>query len=133
MINGRGDTPNRHDVLTGSQPDGRAFAAGEDRTCGNWTKSGAGAAMVGHHDRQGLRDDDAVEVLEFVASLARPGWRLQPGRFEEHRRRRPVLLLRHQLSGAAAGQRQMLPLSPGWRQSTVTRRTGAEFGISKSA
>src|SRR5262245_26228092 len=59
MINGRGDTPNRHDVLTGSQPDGRAFAAGEDRTCGNWTKSGAGAAMVGHHDRQGLRDDDA--------------------------------------------------------------------------
>jgi hypothetical protein len=57
-INGRGDTPNRHDVLTGSQPDGRAFPAGEDRTCGNWTKSGAGAAMVGHHDRQGLRDDD---------------------------------------------------------------------------
>ena len=58
-VNGRGDTPNRHDVLTGSQPDGRAFPAGEDRTCGNWTKSGAGAAMVGHHDRQGLRDDDA--------------------------------------------------------------------------
>ena len=59
MINGRTDTPNRHDVLTGSQPDGRAFPAAEDRTCGNWTKSGAGAAMVGHHDRQGLRDDDA--------------------------------------------------------------------------
>jgi hypothetical protein len=59
VINGRGDTPNRHDVLTGSQPDGRAFAAGEDRTCGNWTKSTQGAAMVGHHDRQGLRDDDA--------------------------------------------------------------------------
>jgi hypothetical protein len=58
VINGRGDTPNRHDVLTGSQPDGRAFAAGEDRTCGNWTKSGAGSAMVGHHDRQGLRDDE---------------------------------------------------------------------------
>jgi hypothetical protein len=58
-INGRGDTPNRHDVLTGSQPDGRAFPAGEDRTCGNWARSGAGAAMVGHHDRQGLRDDDA--------------------------------------------------------------------------
>ena len=53
MVNGRTDTPNRHDVLTGSQPDGRAFPAGEDRTCGNWTKSGAGAAMVGHHDRQG--------------------------------------------------------------------------------
>ena len=59
LVNGRGDTPNMHDILTGSQPDGTAFAAGEDRTCGNWTKSGQGAAMVGHHDRQGLRDDDA--------------------------------------------------------------------------
>ena len=58
VVNGRGDTPNRHDILTGSQPDGRAFAAGDDRTCGNWTKSAAGAAMVGHHDRQGLRDDE---------------------------------------------------------------------------
>jgi hypothetical protein len=58
-VNGRGDTPNMHDILTGSQPDGTAFAAGEDRTCGNWTKSGQGAAMVGHHDRLGLRDDDA--------------------------------------------------------------------------
>ena len=58
-VNGRGDTPNTHDILTGSQPDGTAFPAGEDRTCGNWTKSGQGAAMVGHHDRQGLRDDDA--------------------------------------------------------------------------
>ena len=55
----KGEMVNRHDILTGSQPDGRTFAAGEDRTCGNWTKSGAGAAMVGHHDRQGLRDDDA--------------------------------------------------------------------------
>src|SRR6266498_47178 len=42
-VNGRGDTPNRHDILTGSQPDGRAFAAGDDRTCGNWTKSTQGA------------------------------------------------------------------------------------------
>jgi hypothetical protein len=58
-VNGRGDTPNMHDALTGSQPDGTAFPAGEDRTCGNWTKSDQGAAMVGHHDRQGLRDDDA--------------------------------------------------------------------------
>jgi len=57
-VNGRGDTPNRHDILTGSQPDGRAFPAGDDRTCGNWTKSAQGTAMVGHHDRQGLRDDD---------------------------------------------------------------------------
>jgi hypothetical protein len=59
MVNGRGDTPNMHDILTGSQPDGTAFPAGEDRTCGNWTKSGQGSAMMGHHDRQGLRDDDA--------------------------------------------------------------------------
>ena len=58
VVNGRGDQPNRHDMLTGSQPDGTAFAAGEDRTCGNWTRSGAeGAAMLGHHDRMGLRDD----------------------------------------------------------------------------
>lgn len=56
VINGRGDTPNRHDMLTGSQPDGRAFPPGEDRTCGNWTKSGQGAAMLGHHDRMGLND-----------------------------------------------------------------------------
>ena len=55
-INGRGDQPNMHDILTGSQPDGTAFPPGEDRTCGNWTSSGAGAAMVGHHDRMGLND-----------------------------------------------------------------------------
>jgi Collagenase NC10 and Endostatin len=59
VINGRGDTPNRHDVLTGSQPDGTAFAGGDDRTCKNWTSSTQGAAMVGHSDRLGLRDDDA--------------------------------------------------------------------------
>ena len=57
-VNGRGDTPNRHDILTGSSPDGRALAD-KDLTCGNWTRSGEGSAMLGHHDRQGLRDDDA--------------------------------------------------------------------------
>jgi hypothetical protein len=57
-VNGRGDQPNQHDILTGSQPDGTAFAAGEDRTCKNWTSSTEGTAMVGHHDRQGLRDDE---------------------------------------------------------------------------
>jgi hypothetical protein len=57
VVNGRGDTPNRHDILTGSQPDGTAFGPGDDRTCGDWTKSGSdGAAMVGHHDRMGLDD-----------------------------------------------------------------------------
>jgi hypothetical protein len=55
-IKGRGDQPNQHDILTGSQPDGTAFAAGEDRTCGNWTSNGDGSAMVGHHDRMGLND-----------------------------------------------------------------------------
>jgi hypothetical protein len=59
IVNGRGDAPNRHDILTGSQPDGTAFAAGEDRTCKNWTSSTQGVAMVGHHDRIGLRDDEA--------------------------------------------------------------------------
>jgi hypothetical protein len=55
VVKGRGDSPNTHDILTGSQPDGTAFAGGQDMTCGNWTKSGTeGAAMVGHHDRTGL-------------------------------------------------------------------------------
>jgi hypothetical protein len=58
-IKARGETPNMHDILTGSQPDGRAFGGNEDRTCGNWTSSGDGAAMVGHHDREGLRDDES--------------------------------------------------------------------------
>ncbi len=58
IVNGRGDTPNKHDILTGSKPDGTAFTGSEDMTCGNWTKSGEGVAMLGHHDRQGLRDDE---------------------------------------------------------------------------
>ena len=53
-VNGRGDTPNKHDILTGTQPDGTAFAGSDDKTCGNWTKSGEGIAIVGHHDRTGL-------------------------------------------------------------------------------
>jgi len=59
VVNGRGDTPNMHDILTGSQPDGTAFTDAEDHTCKNWTSSGEGAAMLGHSDRIGLRDDDA--------------------------------------------------------------------------
>jgi hypothetical protein len=59
VVNGRGDTPNRHDALTGTQPDGPAFPAGEDKTCHNWTSSTQGTAIVGHIDRQGLRDDAA--------------------------------------------------------------------------
>jgi hypothetical protein len=57
VVNGRGDSPNQHDILTGSQPDGTAFAGGDDRTCGSWTKSGEGAAVVGHHDRMGLNEE----------------------------------------------------------------------------
>ena len=59
MVMGRGDATNLHDILTGSTPDGRASAGGtQDTTCGNWTKSGEGSAIVGHHDRMGLRDDE---------------------------------------------------------------------------
>lgn len=53
VVNGRGDTPNMHDMLTGSQLDGTAFPPGEDHTCGNWTRNGEGSAQLGHHDRQG--------------------------------------------------------------------------------
>jgi len=59
VVNGRTEKPNRHDILTGSLPDGRAPAADKDMTCGNWTNSGEGVALVGHHDRMGLSDDDA--------------------------------------------------------------------------
>ncbi|MEX2269959.1 MAG: hypothetical protein WD690_00720 [Vicinamibacterales bacterium] len=52
-VNGRGDSPNRHDILTGSVLDGTASTASEDTTCRNWTSSGEGSALVGHHDRQG--------------------------------------------------------------------------------
>jgi hypothetical protein len=59
VISGRGDTPNRHDILTGSRTDGTAFAPGDpDMTCGNWTRGGAeGVAVVGHHDRVGPAAD----------------------------------------------------------------------------
>jgi hypothetical protein len=55
-VMGRGFLINMHDILTGAQTDGTAFGPEQDRTCGNWTKSGAGSAMVGHHDRMGLDD-----------------------------------------------------------------------------
>ena len=54
VVNGRGDTPNMHDILTGSNLDGTAITTGEGYTnCGNWTSSGEGSAQLGHHDRQG--------------------------------------------------------------------------------
>ena len=57
VVNGRADSPNQHDILTGSMPDGRASTGSGDTTCGNWTSSGAGSAIVGHHDRHGLKED----------------------------------------------------------------------------
>lgn len=67
VVNGRGDTPNMHDILTGSQPSGIGIAGqGVDTNCGNWTKSGAGAAMVGHSDRMGL--DDSVPAKSWNSS-----------------------------------------------------------------
>jgi hypothetical protein len=59
-VNGFGDSPTMHDILTGTQPDGTAFTVAEDRTCGNWTKSGEGTAIVGHHDRRGPADTEAL-------------------------------------------------------------------------
>ncbi|HUG40053.1 MAG TPA: hypothetical protein VMM12_06200 [Longimicrobiales bacterium] len=52
-VRGRGDAPNRHDILTGSGVDGRAGPSGEDTTCSDWTSSGEGSALAGHHDRTG--------------------------------------------------------------------------------
>jgi hypothetical protein len=57
VVNGRGDTPNTHDILTGSRADGTAFSSAPgmpEMTCGEWTKNGDGSAMTGHHDRSGL-------------------------------------------------------------------------------
>ncbi len=59
VINGRGDKPNRHDILTGSTPDGKAFPPDKDMTCKNYTSSTQGSVMLGHNDRIGLREDDA--------------------------------------------------------------------------
>lgn len=69
VINGRGDKPNRHDILTGSKPDGTRIA---DQTCSNWTMSGAdGAAMMGHSDRTGL--DDSAAAKSWNSSHASRG------------------------------------------------------------
>jgi len=61
VINGRGDTPNRHDILTGSTRDGKAFPDDKDMTCKNYTSATQGAVMLGHNDRRGLTDDDAAK------------------------------------------------------------------------
>lgn len=66
VVNGRGDTPNMHDVLTGSTADGRSIPGDADMTCKNWTSSTAGAAMVGHSDRTGL--DESAPAKSWNAS-----------------------------------------------------------------
>jgi hypothetical protein len=72
VVKGRGDQPNQHDILTGSQPDGTAFTSNQDMTCGNWTKSGTdGAAMTGHHDRMGL--DESPPAKSWNSSHATRG------------------------------------------------------------
>jgi hypothetical protein len=53
VVNGRGDTPNMHDIITGSTVNGMAIAGSDDTTCSNWTNNGEGSARAGHHDRQG--------------------------------------------------------------------------------
>ena len=62
VTNGRGDTPNMHDILTGSTPDGRASSATGDTTCRNWTSGDQGSAIVGHHDRNGTNPDPVANV-----------------------------------------------------------------------
>ena len=85
-IPGRFFVGTQHDILTGSTEDGRAPPPDKDATCGNWTKSGEGSAIVGHSDRLGLRDDAPAHSW----NSAHPVARLQPGGVEEHRRRRPL-------------------------------------------
>jgi hypothetical protein len=73
VVKGRGDTPNMHDILTGSNPDGTAFGADADRTCANWTSSGAGAAMVGHSDRIGLNESAPMKSWNSSHPSRGPG------------------------------------------------------------
>jgi hypothetical protein len=96
IVPGRADPVNTHDLLTGSDPQGMYSTAGGDTTCGNWTKSSDdGSAIVGYHDH-GPQGQPPHGVLELFAW--HPG--LQPGRAEEHRLRRAILLLRRELSKA---------------------------------
>jgi len=66
VVNGGGDNPNQHDILTGSQPNGTFIAGDANSTCANWQMSSGGAAMVGHHDRRGL--DESVPAKSWNSS-----------------------------------------------------------------
>lgn len=65
VIKGRGDTPNEHDILTGSRADGTAFAPQTDTTCKAWTSSTDGSAIVGHHDRTGPLPENWAKSWNF--------------------------------------------------------------------
>lgn len=65
VVKGRGDTPNEHDILTGSRADGTAFAPQTDTTCKAWTSSSDGSAIVGHHDRIGPLPDNWAKSWNF--------------------------------------------------------------------
>jgi hypothetical protein len=69
-VKGRSDTPNEHDILTGSRSDGTAFAPQTDTSCGAWTKSGDGSAVVGHHDRTGPLPENWAKSWNFSHQTA---------------------------------------------------------------
>ena len=93
MNNGRGDTPNQHDILTGSNMDGTLATGAGDTTCGNWTSNkGDGSALVGHHDRQG---GGANPNSWNSAHPSKGCSQAEPGR---HRRQRLLLLLRGEVA-----------------------------------
>ena len=73
VVNGRGDTPNRHDVMTGTTRDGRAFAGDADMTCKNYTSETAGAVMLGHSDRTGLNDTPEAHSWNAAHPSRGPG------------------------------------------------------------
>jgi hypothetical protein len=73
VVKGRGDTPNTHDILTGSGPDGRTIPGDADTTCKNWTSSTTGAAMVGHSDRTGLNESAPMKSWNSSHMSRGPG------------------------------------------------------------
>jgi hypothetical protein len=72
VVPATGDPVNKHDIMTGSQPDGTAMPAGKDATCSNWTSSDQGGAMVGHHNRGGTNPDPVANV-SWNSSHITPG------------------------------------------------------------
>ena len=104
IVNGRGDDPNMHDILTGTQLDGTAWEGEGDSTCGNWTSNSAdGSALVGHHDRTGGGANPSH--WEHGPRLAR----LRAGQPAGDRRQRLLLLLRHRLGSTSRTRARRSP------------------------